>query len=482
MAKECWREAISRNYGKEYYINVEIGKSQWGLPVRNLPPDWEEHTSQHISPKTNYYFNTRTRMSQWGHPNDYYKYKDENLPPGWEKRLSRCKNVYYINQKEKKSQWKIPTNVIPKPLHFVIPEDERVDIVASVDKGKRVPIKTKIVPPMALKWVKNSCYIDSTLFAFFAGPRDFIDKMLNEDIEKNIDKMVKNVCDSDKQQDVYRRKLVQTELRKISNSIMRTGEEVEFCTDLRKTFKNCYHLENYHKGRFGDSGEFMTYLLSILSFETATKKIDTYGTNNLDDEIDVILQEEDDLYQNTKFDTNASPILLIPYETVIQIPESGILISNLLVDKYNGFLEEEYDKNGREIGLYRPEDDPRIFKRLITITTIEYTPYLICSVMRVAQGIPTIITSRIIPDPVIQLGEQIFYLSAVVMHTGGCHYVAIAKYNNVWWYYDDEEYKNKKKLLVQYDTFEDFINEVESGKSNKINPYTHGTQYYYTPI
>jgi hypothetical protein len=481
MAKECWREAISENYAKKYYINVEIGKSQWGLPVRNLPPDWEEHTSQHTYPKTNYYFNTRTRMSQWGHPNDYYKYEDENLPPGWEKKLSRCRNVYYINQKEKKSQWKIPTNVIPKPLHFVIPEDETVDIVASVDKGKRVPIKTKIVPPRALKWVDNSCYLDSTLFAFFAGPRDFIDKMLNEDIETNIDKMVVDVCNRDKETDVRRRKRVQKELRKISNSIMRTGEEVEFCTDLRETFKKCYKKEKYHKGGFGDSGEFLTYLLSILSFESATKKIDTYGTNNLDDEIDVILQE-DDLYQNTKFDTNASPILLITYGTVIQIPDSGILLSNLLVDTYNGFLEKQYDKKGREIGLYRPEDDHRIFNRIITITTIEYTPYLICSVMRVAQGIPTIITSRIIPDPIIQLGEQIFYLSAVVMHTGGCHYVAIAKYSDVWWYYDDEKYKSKKKLLVRYDNFDDFINEVESGKSNKINPYTHGTQYYYTPI
>ena len=481
MAKECWREAISTKYKKEYHINVEIGKSQWGLPVRNLPPNWEEHMSHHISPNTNYYFNTITRISQWAHPNDYYKYKDENLPPGWEKRLSTCRNVYYINQKEKKTQWKIPTNVIPNPLHFVIPEYKEIDIVGSVDKGKRVPIKKKILPPRALKWVKNSCYLDSTLFAFFAGPIDFIDKILNEDIEKNIDKMVKNRCDSDKQEDVYRRKLVQTELRKISNSIMRTGKEVEFCTDLRKTFKNCYNLENYHKGGFGDSGDFLSYLLSILSFETATKKIDTYGTNRLEDEIEVILEEKDDLYQNTKIDTNASPILLIPYGIVIQIPDSGILLSNLLVDKYSGILQEEYEtKTGREIGLYHPEDDSRIFKRIITITTIEYTPYLICSVVRVAQGIPTIITSRIISDPVIQLGEQIFYLSAVVMHTGGCHYVAIAKYNNVWWYYDDQDYKYNKKL-VQYDTFEDFINEVDSGISDKINPYTHGTQYYYTP-
>jgi hypothetical protein len=471
MAKECWREAISKRYKKKYYINVEIGKSQWGLPVRNLPPDWEEHMSHHISPNTNYYFNTRTRMSQWAHPNDYYKYEDENLPPGWEKKLSRCRNVYNINQKEKKSQWKIPTNVIPKPLHFVIPKDERVDIVGSVDKGKRVPIKTKIDPPRALKWVENSCYLDSTLFAFFAGPRDFIDKMLNEEIETNIDKMVVNVCNRDKETDVRRRKSVQKELRKISNSIMRTGEEVEFCTDLRKTFKKCYKKEKYHGGGFGDSGEFLTYLLSILSFETATKKIDTYGTNNLDDEIEVILQEEDNLYQNTKYDLNASPILLIPYGTLIQIPDTGILLSNLLVEKYNGILED----------FYLPRDDERVFKRIITITTMEYTPYLICSVIRVAQGHNGIITNKIIPDPVIELGLQIFSLSAVVMHTGGCHYVAIARYNDVWWYYNDQDYKTNDSL-VRYDNFEDFIKEVESDSSTKINPYTHGTQYYYTPI
>ena len=471
MTKECWREAISHRYKKKYYINVEIGKSQWGLPVRNLPPDWEEHMSHRIYQNTNYYFNTRTRTYQWDHPNDHYKYKHENLPPDWEKKSSKCNNVYYINKKEKKSQWEIPTNVpTPSPFRFDIPTDESVEIVASVDKGKRVPIKTKIVPPRALKWVENSCYLDSTLFAFFAGPRDFIDKMLNEEIETNIHKMVVDVCNRDKETDVRRRKRVQKELRKISNSIMRTGEEIEFCTDLRETFKKCYKKEKYHKGGFGDSGEFLTYLLSILSFETATKKIDTYGTNNLHDDIDDVIKE-DNLYQNTKFDTNASPILFISYGTVIQIPDTGILLSNLLVEKYDGILQD----------FYLPPNDDRVFKRIITITTIEYTPYLICSVIRVAQGHNGIITRKIIPDPVIELGERIFSLSAVVMHTGGCHYVAIARYNDVWWYYNDQDYKTNK-LLVPYDNFEDFINEVESGKSDKINPYTHGTQYYYTPI
>ena len=67
------------------------------------------------------------------------------------------------------------------------------------------------------------------------------------------------------------------------------------------------------------------------------------------------------------------------------------------------------------------------------------------------------------------------------MHTGGCHYVAIAKYNGVWWYYNDSEYLRGKKL-IQYDSFEDFMNEVQNPRTDKINPYTNGTQFYYTPV
>ena len=47
------------------------------------------------------------------------------------------------------------------------------------------------------------------------------------------------------------------------------------------------------------------------------------------------------------------------------------------------------------------------------------------------------------------------------MHTGGCHYVTIAKYNGVWWYYNDSEYLRGKKL-IQYESFEDFMNEVSN--------------------
>ena len=477
MTSECWREKFSNTHKKKYYVNVEIGKSQWGLPVNNLPPNWEEHMSVNIYPNTNYFSNKKTRISQWSHPNNYYNYKDENLAIDWERKLSnRCKNVYYVNQKENISQWEIPINVIPKTLQFVIPEYEEVKIVASVDKGKRAPVKTKIVPPRALKWTSNSCYLDSALFALLAGPREYIDKMLTEDIEINIDKMNPNICYiNNKIKDVEARKSVQKELRKISDSIMRTGEKVEFCNDLRKTFKNCYNSEKYHKGGIGDSGEFITYLLSILSFEQSTIKINLYATNRNGIDLEQLIEEKDDLYESVRF-ADSSLVHVILSDSIRQIGDGESKLSDFLINmEDSGKLEQD--------NLFYPSNG-RVYNRVIEVRTIEYTPYLIFSLKRVdIYSGNSIITNRVIPDSIITIGDnqQEFSLSAAVMHTGGCHYVAIAKYNNFWWYYNDSNYLNELSL-VKYNSFEDFIYEVENGMSDKINPYTHGTQFYYTPV
>ena len=474
MSKECWRTIFSETHQKNYYVNMEIGKSQWGLPVNNLPPNWEEHMSMNIYPNTNYYFNKQTRISQWDHPNNYYNYKDKDLPPGWERKLSRtCKNVYYVNQEQKKSEWEIPTHVIPKKmLSFVIPDDKEIEIYGSVKKGK------VLKPPRALKYEENSCYLDSALFAFFAGPKDFINKMLTEDIEKNIDNMIPMVCNRKREEDVKSRKLVQQELLKISKSIMRTGENVEYSTALRKSFETCPDSEKYHEGVPADSGEFMSYLLNMLSFEYSAIRIQRYGTNKLGIDLEKVIEEKNDP-ENPLYEFNTMeflpPIHVISSDIIQSVGKSEVSISELLVHIMDRPVSD---------GLFYPEDsEGRIgmgYKRLIEIRTIEYTTYLIVSLRRVASYTNRkIIKNRVIPNLYIELGDQTFSLSAAVMHTGGCHYVAIAKYNDVWWYYDDQDYKYNKKL-VPYDSFEQFIDEVENDPtSGKINPYTHGTQFYY---
>ena len=493
--KICWYEMFSDRHKKTYNVNKETGVSQWGLPttLKTLPDGWEMHLSNNILPGNYYYSHKKTNHVQWKDPSLLYKDEKKSIPFGWEEKKSTCDNVYYINKKEKKSQWQIPTIDKPKSFTFVIPPDDEVEIVASVEKGIRKSVVKKVQPlttlksvdkkiktPGALKWDKNSCYLDSALFAFFAGPREFIYKMLNEDIEQNIDIMIPNVCYiNNEKKDIESRKRVQEELRKIYGSIMGTGPKVDFCTDLRNTFRNCLNSERYDKGGIGDSGEFITYLLSILSFEPSTININKYATNRLGPNFEKIIEEKDvyDVYESSKIEILASPVHVIASEIIEGIGDDQMNISDFLIRVNDtGTLEQKY--------LFSPEDGTgRKYQRVIETIRIEYTPYLIFSLKRVTKENPNkIITNRVIPDALITLGDnQDFSLSAAVMHTGRSHYVAIAKYNGVWWYYNDSEYLHNKPL-VQYNSFEDFIFEVENKRSNKINPLTHGTQFYYTPV
>ena len=58
------------------------------------------------------------------------------------------------------------------------------------------------------------------------------------------------------------------------------------------------------------------------------------------------------------------------------------------------------------------------------------------------------------------------------MYNAG-HYTCIAKYGKIWYHYDDNNPTNRIK---KYNTFED-----AAADDDNINPYTHGTQYFYKP-
>jgi len=478
----CWYSVRSKGKKRNYYVNVETGESQWGLPPnegQKLPPGWEMYASLNKSPGTNYYYHRISGRVQWNDPTIDYKQEIISLPSGWEMKTSKCQNDYYVNKKENKSQWEIPTIIStsdkPRPFRFIIPVDDEIKIVVPSKKAKRV-----VQPPRALKWTGNSCYVDSALFAFFAGPKNFLEQMLYGKLEENIDMMIPNICTDSQniKDDLENRKRVQAQLVRIAQSIWRTGEEVEYCSDLRKTFRNCPNSEMYHKTGIGDAGEFITYLLSILSHEPSSRRTETYATNILGLDLDAILEQdrsEEDLFLYTSFDQLGSLVHVIQMNIVQKIGKDSALLSD--------YLKEVIKLKFPPSELYKADND-KFYKRRIQIRTIEYTPYLIVSVKRVKKSNPNrIIKNIVIPDEVIKIGDskQLFSLSGVVMHTGGCHYVAIAKYNGVWWYYNDSEYLRGKKL-VQYESFEDFMNEVQNDpRTDKINPYTNGTQFYYTP-
>jgi hypothetical protein len=105
MRDECWKKSSSTSTSIPYYINLETGESQWGEPIGLK--DWEKHTSNNKRPGKTYYRHLPSLFTQWDAPVEITD--TDILPENWEERKSKCGNVYYINNKEKITDWKRPS-------------------------------------------------------------------------------------------------------------------------------------------------------------------------------------------------------------------------------------------------------------------------------------------------------------------------------------------------------------------------------------
>ena len=470
--KVCFTKATSKSKskGKTYYINTETGISRWGLPIYDESTElkvekkvssWEVVRSVNVDQRKVYFTNASKGISQWNQPPKVEHVEDEPLADGWEKRLSKCKNIYYVNKNENKSQWEIPSPT-PTPIPIPIQLDRAPDDYEIVTK----PINQ---PPRVLKWTQNSCYLDSALFAFFAGPKKFIDEMLNMSLEDKKHKMILKDCNGiDWKTNLGFRKKIQDELKKIYESITRTGGEVETCTNLRKALKNCPDKEEYHGGGIGDSGEFITYLTSLFPIKKNIIHVTTYLTNINGIDLDKVLKDYPDTLKKERTE-------IVSLVNVINPEKTETLYDRLKVN-LSDFLREELDSGKLTQENVILADNGMVYNRVITVRTVISSPYFIFSLKRLVESGGQMITDEYFPDLHIQIGEQLFRLSGVVMHTGGCHYVAIANYNGKWWYYDDTSV-----FLIDFETFEDFV-EVSKISADLVNPLTHGTQFYYTPV
>jgi hypothetical protein len=110
--KECWEEKSVMNhseyYGRNYWLNLENGKSQWGVPLlsgETLPFGWEKHMSSNF---ISYYENIKTRKTQWAIP----EISEEELPKinkAWIIQKSKnCGTIYYRHTQTGVTQWDVP--------------------------------------------------------------------------------------------------------------------------------------------------------------------------------------------------------------------------------------------------------------------------------------------------------------------------------------------------------------------------------------
>ena len=104
----CWRTEKSKRFNRNYYVNLETGKSQWGLPQnvgdKMLNKNWQKHISR--SQNKFYYERVSDGFKQWDEPAED---DDETLPVGWERHFSsNCNNIYYKNVYTGRTQWENP--------------------------------------------------------------------------------------------------------------------------------------------------------------------------------------------------------------------------------------------------------------------------------------------------------------------------------------------------------------------------------------
>lgn len=428
--------------GKVFYKNTITGQTQWELPtdpvadpislVSELLNNWETRKSR--NGKT-YYYNTKTGNSQWNFPGEKPAPDDETeLSSVWERKKSHTTGqYYYYNTRTGKTTWTIPAEVTDGPNCRNI---------------------------RGLKWVGNSCYMDSTLVSMFATPSKFTNDIITMNLEtKQLPYSGKNYpCGKSAEEDLKNRKKVQQGLREVAESIRGSGSRIDYCSNLREAFRNCPDPENYFDNREKDAGEFLGYILSMFPVNVAHKRKITYGTNNMDE-----IPPSDALVETSNIvDKQASVIQWVdPFKLAQQNGE--VYISEYIKqiqDSYPTAFDDPFEALGQK------------FIRRISIESIDESPYIIFSLKRISNFV-SFITSRVVPDSSISLPNgKIFDLSAIVLYLDN-HYTCTFRCGSVWYYFNDlgnsgeytlREIGNYQKML-------------------KINPspITNGTLYFYVP-
>ena len=148
--KECWEEKSvmnnSKYYGRSYWLNLETGKSQWGVPLlsfENLPFGWEKHMSSKFKP---YYENTITGQTQWTIPE---MSTEKPLIKGWiTQKSTDCGNIYYKNIDTGKTQWDRPVDPLDKPK----PRDSTNDLENLNPDNIGIPWPTDLVTLWENNW------------------------------------------------------------------------------------------------------------------------------------------------------------------------------------------------------------------------------------------------------------------------------------------------------------------------------------------
>lgn len=355
-------------------------------------------------------------------------------------------------------------------------DDSEIEIIEIIKEKEEKKEKEEECNVTGLKWIGNSCYLDSVLLALFASPSKFIDDfIINADLKENN----MEVCTKDNSiKDLETRKLIQKELQRLAIHI-RTGKEIDQCVDFRKVIRNCKDLRTYGDTRQKDAGEFLGYVLSVFDINVAEKHVITYATNNTEDDFENI-SKEDIVKTSHIIDKKASIIWFVSSIELNTYDE--VNIKNLLELKEEAIFDDT--------NLFKYKD--QTYKRRLSKTVLYDTPHLIFRTQRKNPIDNSFVKTIVNPEEYIDLNEKLFELTSIVTHSGGTkggHYTCYFKCNDDWYYHDDmlgvashsrqaqahsrRAMMSSEKRTIKIGNFETMLNK------KRPNPKTNGTLYYY---
>jgi hypothetical protein len=229
------------------------------------------------------------------------------------------------------------------------------------------------------------------------------------------------------------------------------------CTSLRKKFKKCEGSQAFHSSATQDAGEFLMYLLNIFELETLTQLTYNYGSKSL---------KEKFMFVSKIKDEKAFPVVTVTEIMLMLLDKDATHVLTKFM------IHKDLDKFGKG-NEWKPSVGEIFLYRKSVIKKVAKEPFIVFDIKRGLEGGFTDL-KMYPPEMLFMPSFKTLHLSAIVMHNGGYHYVAVIKRDGVWWYYND-----MGTVIYKIGTYNQML---EFGnKSKRIpNPMKNGTLYFYT--
>ena len=341
-------------------------------------------------------------------------------------------------------------------------------LVSYIQVDKPIKMETECKNIKGLNYTGNSCYMDSTLICTFIIPNEVItNNILKKDMNmlKTINRRLWSKCGNNINIDIKNRQGIQKALNEITLSI-RGLNNVNNCTNLRSLIKKCPGSQPFHERGTQDAGEFLAYLFNLFQVDVATTSRKTYASNDFDYESKWVLTSKN-------IDEYSSPIIDIVSTTILDI-ESGYNITNFLTQTEDSVLEDD--------DIWTPNKNKPLetYIRRKEVFKIKKSPFIVFNLSRTyvtrnkrSKSLKEYNTWKLIsaPEDLLLNGKNL-KLSAIVVHTGGAHYVANFKCNDQWFWYDDNP-SSSKHIIKNIGSYNNML-------KTSPNPLSHGTLFFYT--